>query len=141
MRAVQCKQRPNVAAVPPPPLCPAAAARSINYYYTKKRFNWTAVKFASVTALFGLVQLGATAACVLLFSRLLQAPDLALAALGVAAFALQNALKGLATREWMYYLSEWGVSDTTPCRGRCPLPLRGSGGQEGPKNRFFQGSV
>lgn len=80
-------------------------ARSINYYYTKKRFNWTAVKFASVTALFGLVQLGATAACVLLFSRLLQAPDLALAALGVAAFALQNALKGLATREWMYYLS------------------------------------
>lgn len=80
-------------------------ARSINYFYTKKRFNWTAVQFSSVTAFFGLVQLVATAACVVLFSRLLQVPDLVLAALGVTAFALQNALKGVATREWMYYLS------------------------------------
>lgn len=80
-------------------------ARSINYFYTKKRFNWTAVKFSNVTAFFGLVQLFATAACVVLFSRLLQVRDLVLAMLGVTAFALQNAVKGVSTREWMYYLS------------------------------------
>uniref|UniRef100_A0A6M2D7X2 Putative adenylate cyclase n=1 Tax=Rhipicephalus microplus TaxID=6941 RepID=A0A6M2D7X2_RHIMP len=80
-------------------------ARNINYFYTETRFDWSPVKFSNVTAFFGLVQLLATAVCVVVLSRLLQVRDLVLACLGVVAFALQNALKGISTHEWMYYLS------------------------------------
>lgn len=80
-------------------------ARNINYYYTEKRFCWDAVKFSNVTAFFGILQLFATAVSVVLFSRVLQVRDPTLAIVGVVVFMLQNIVKGLATKEWMYYLS------------------------------------
>lgn len=80
-------------------------ARNINYFYTETRFNWSPVKFSNVTAFFGLMQLLATAVCVVVLSRLLQVRDLVLACVGVVAFALQNAVKGISTDEWKYYLS------------------------------------
>lgn len=80
-------------------------ARNINYYYTKSRFEWSPVKFSNVTALFGIMQMVATAVCVIVFSRLLQIRDPSLAIIGVVVFAVQNIIKGFATQEWMYYLS------------------------------------
>lgn len=80
-------------------------ARNINYFYTKNRFDWSPVKFSNVTAFFGIMQMIATAVCVIVFSRLLQIRDPSLAIIGVVVFALQNTIKGFATEEWMYYLS------------------------------------
>lgn len=33
-----------------------SAARNINYYYTKKRYNWNPTDFSNVTAAFGIFQ-------------------------------------------------------------------------------------
>ncbi|KAH6942044.1 hypothetical protein HPB50_027488 [Hyalomma asiaticum] len=94
-------------------------ARNINYFYTETRFDWSPVKFSNVTAFFGLVQLLATAVCVVVLSRLMQVRDLVLACLGVVAFALQNALKGISTHEWMYYLTKV-FSFWTTCESLVP---------------------
>ncbi|XP_022647299.1 uncharacterized protein LOC111244429 isoform X1 [Varroa destructor] len=93
-------------------------ARNINYYYTKKRYNWNPTDFSNVTAAFGIFQLVATATCIAVFSRALRLSDPAFACIGVVAFMVQNAVKAFADKERLYYLGyTFGVPGGTAAVG------------------------
>ncbi|OQR79190.1 solute carrier family 46 member 3-like [Tropilaelaps mercedesae] len=93
-------------------------ARNINYYYTKKRYNWKPTHFSNITAAFGIFQLVATATCIAVFSRALRLSDPAFACIGVVAFMVQNAVKAFAYKESLYYLGyAFGVPGGTAAVG------------------------
>ncbi|XP_018497614.1 uncharacterized protein LOC100898109 [Galendromus occidentalis] len=93
-------------------------ARNINYYYTRKRYNWSPTHFSNITAAFGIFQLLSTATCIVIFSRILRLSDPAFACIGVVAFMIQNAIKAFAYKDSLYYLGyAFGVPGGTAAVG------------------------
>lgn len=93
-------------------------ARNINYFYTKKRYNWSPTHFSNITAAFGIFQLAATATCIVIFSRIFGLSDPAFACIGVVAFMIQNAIKAFAYKDSLYYLGyAFGVPGGTAAVG------------------------
>lgn len=78
---------------------------SIGYFYAQKMYNWTVTQYSDVSAIFSILKAVLVLPLIIILTKVYKVKEPVIGILGAISIMTESIIKGLATYQWLYYLS------------------------------------